>query len=151
MSTQRTGVVNGSDIVLFLNTAESNDSPTFVPVAACTSSKISYKSGTKQRATKDQKNSLFKEKTVNSIDVTVSVEAFVAVSENFPFSMLRQELKKGKLVKLKYGFAEEQSGDEYEEGMFVIDSLDMNNPAQDDSTFSAQFSNSGEVKTSKKS
>lgn len=145
------GVVNGSDIVLFINTSEDNASPNYEAVAACTSSKISYKSGTKTRATKDAKNSLFKAKTVNSVDVNISVEAFVFIDSKFTYSELRKKIKKGELVKLKYGFEEEQTGDEYEEGMFVIDSLDMNNPAQEDSTFSAQFSNSGEVETKTKS
>ena len=56
-------------------------------------------------------------------------------------------MKARKPVKLKYGFAQETTGDKYEEGLFVITSLEESSPADDDATYSATFENSGVVET----
>lgn len=59
-------------------------------------------------------------------------------------------MKSREAVKLKYGFAQEEAGDKYEEGLFVITSLEQTSAAGEDATYSATFENSGEVKTSTK-
>ena len=59
-------------------------------------------------------------------------------------------MKAKSLVKLKYGFAQEETGDDYEEGEFAIDSLEETSQAGEDVTYSAQFSSSGEVVTKQK-
>ncbi len=59
-------------------------------------------------------------------------------------------MKAKKNIKLKYGLANEEAGDEYEEGEFVIDSLEETSQAGDDVTYSSQFSSSGEVVTKQK-
>lgn len=59
-----------------------------------------------------------------------------------------QELfKKGKPIKLRFGYRETKEGATYEEGMFIIDSFEVTTPAKEESTYSASFSNTGEVKT----
>ena len=67
------------------------------------------------------------------------------------YDKLLEIMKSRQPVLLKYGFKEEETGDTYEEGKFVITSLEKTDPAEDDSTYSASFENSGEVTTKKKS
>ena len=61
-------------------------------------------------------------------------------------------MKEKKNILLKYGLAAavEQTGDEYEEGEFVIESLEETSQAGEDVTYSAQFSSSGEIVTKQK-
>ena len=68
--TVTTEIVNGSSIMLFLD-----GKPTLV----AKSHKISYKSSTESVITKDVESSLYVQKMVKQIDVTISVDAFVAV------------------------------------------------------------------------
>ena len=48
-------------------------------------------------------------------------------------------------MKLKYAYKGEENT-KYRVGLFVITSLQRNDPADDDSTFSATFENSGKVR-----
>ena len=51
---------------------------------------------------------------------------------------------------VKYGYKEEETGDTYEEGKFLITDLEKTDSAEDDSTYSASFENTGEVTTKTK-
>lgn len=60
--------------------------------------------------------------------------------------------KEGKPVKLRYGYRSNAPTDAtHEEGMFLIDSIEMTHPAKEEATYSASFSNTGEIKTVKAS
>lgn len=59
-------------------------------------------------------------------------------------------MKSREPVKLKYGFTEEQANDKYEEGLFVITSLEQTSAAGEDATYSATFENTGAVETKTK-
>lgn len=130
---------DGSDLMVFLGDK---------PMLAAKSHKIAYKTTTKTITTKDTTNSKYKRKIVTGIDVTITADA-LSVVEPAPtavgYTELLAELKKGTSVELKFGLKDKTGS--YESGKFVVDSLDLNTPAGEESSYSAQFSNDGEVKT----
>lgn len=129
-------IVNGSSIMLFIG-----DKPTLV----AKSHKISYKSSTESVVTKDLESSLYAQKMVKQIDVTISVDAFVAVSNNSGIVAddLVTELLKAKEVTCKYG-KKDKIG-KHQEGKFIIDSIDITSQAGERATYSATLSNSGPI------
>ena len=129
-------IVNGSSIMLFVG-----DKPTLV----AKSHKISYKSSTESVITKDVDSSLYAQKMVKQIDVTISVDAFVAVSNNggIVADDLVSELLKAKEVTCKYG-KKDKTG-KCQEGKFIIDSIDITSQAGERATYSATLSNSGPI------
>ena len=130
---------NGSDLMLYHEEK---------PTLAAKSHKISYKTTTKQIVTKDVENSLYAKKFVSKIDVSITCDALVAVGgTGVGATELLAKLKEAKEVKLKFG-RKDNTGT-YEEGNFIIDSIDINTPAGEEASYTATFSNSGEVKTVK--
>ena len=129
-------IVNGSSIMLFVG-----DKPTLV----AKSHKISYKSSTESVVTKDVESSLYAQKMVKQIDVTISVDAFVAVSNNSGIVAddLVTELLKAKEVTCKYG-KKDKTG-KHQEGKFIIDSIDITSQAGERATYSATLSNTGPI------
>ncbi len=145
-----TKVINGSDIMLFVEVTKGSTKK-FVPTVAAKSHKISYKASTKTRVTKDTTNSLYEQKSVKTISVSISVDGFVAVDKDKADTMdLLRLMKTGQAVKAKYGAKEGKAGDSYEEGMFIIESWDSSSPASEDATYSATLVNTGEVNTVEK-
>lgn len=134
--TVTTEIVNGSSIMLFLD-----GKPTLV----AKSHKISYKSNTESVITKDVESSLYVQKMVKQIDVTISVDAFVAVpnSGGIVAEDLVSALLKAKEVICKYG-KKDKTG-KYQEGKFIIDSIDITSQAGERATYSATLSNSGPI------
>lgn len=134
--TATTEIVNGSSIMLFIG-----DKPTLV----AKSHKISYKSSTESVVTKDVESSLYAQKMVKQIDVTISVEAFVAVPNNggIVAEDLVSELLKAKEVTCKYG-KKDKTG-KHQEGKFIIDSIDITSQAGERATYSATLSNTGPI------
>ena len=130
--------INGSDIMLYLDGK---------PSLAAKSHKISYKTNTKQIITKDVQNSLYAQKIVTRIDVSISCDALVAVgdSKSFGSTELLAKLKEAKTVDLRYG--NKDNTGTFEEGKFIIDSIDITSPAGEEASYTATFSNYGEVKT----
>lgn len=130
---------DGSDLMVFLGSK---------PMLAAKSHKIAYKTSTKSITTKDSVNSKYQRKIVTRIDVTITADALSVVepaSETVGYTELLKELKKGTSVELRFGL-KDKSGS-FETGKFVIDSLDLNTPAGEEASYTAQFSNDGEVKT----
>ena len=131
---------DGSDLMVFLAGK---------PMLAAKSHKIAYKTSTKSITTKDSVNSKYQRKIVTRIDVTITADALSVVesdAETVGYTELLTELKKGTSVELRFGL-KDKSGS-FETGKFVIDSLDLNTPAGEEASYTAQFSNDGEVKTS---
>lgn len=143
------GYVEGRDLMLYVNTATGEATPTWSPTAAATSHSVSYSAETKERVTKDSTNGAYGEKKVTKLAVSISCEALVKYDEVVGWGKLLEMFKERKPVKLKYGFANEETGDGYEEGLFVITSLEQSSPAGEDATYSASFENTGEVETKK--
>lgn len=134
--TATTEIVNGSSIMLFIG-----DKPTLV----AKSHKISYKSSTESVVTKDVESSLYAQKMVKQIDVTISVDAFVAVPNNSGIVAedLVSELLKAKEVTCRYG-KKDKTG-KHQEGKFIIDSIDITSQAGERATYSATLSNTGPI------
>ena len=134
--TVTTEIVNGSSIMLFLD-----GKPTLV----AKSHKISYKSSTESVITKDIESSLYAQKMVKQIDVTISIDAFVAVpnSGGVVAEDLVSALLKAKEMTCKYG-KKDKTG-KYQEGKFIIDSIDITSQAGERATYSATLSNSGPI------
>lgn len=143
------GYVEGRDLMLYVDTAADSETPAWSPTAAATSHTISNSAETKERVTKDSANGAYGEKKVTKLAVSISCEALVKYNETVGWDKLLEVFKSRKPVKLKYGFANEETGDGYEEGLFVITSLEQSSPAGEDATYSASFENTGEVKTKK--
>ncbi len=142
----RSGYVEGGDLMLYIKTG-SDASPVYQPQAAATNHTITYSGETKERVTKDTANGAFSEKKVTKLSVQIKADALVMFGEGFTYDKLVELMKKREPVKLKYGFANEQTGDKYEEGMFVITSLEQSSQAGEDATCSATFDNTGEIQT----
>lgn len=140
-------VIDGNDLLLYVDTGEVPQTPQWTAVANATSHQITTSSETKERVTKDVSGK-WKEKKVVGLSVSIKCEALVG-KEGYGYKELLKIQKEGKPVKLKYGFREgvEGEGDEYEEGLFIIATLDKNDPAKEDSTMSATFENTGPVDT----
>lgn len=147
MAREKGDYIEGRDLMLFVDSATEGPSPTWTPTAAATSHTISYSGETKERVTKDTANGAFSQKTVTKLSVSITCEALKTFNADCGFDKLLELMKARKPVKLKYGFAQETTGDKYEEGLFVITSLEESSPADDDATYSATFENSGVVET----
>ena len=137
------GVMDGRDLMLYIDTAESGDTPTWQAQALATSHTITYNTETKERLTKDSPGGN-PEKRVTAVNVTIKADALRSFGDKDK-KLLLATMKAKKNIKLKYGLA-----NEYEEGEFVIDSLEETSQAGDDVTYSAQFSSSGDVVTKQK-
>ena len=150
MERQNGDIVEGRDLMLYLNTGASGENPTYTPQAAATSHTITYSAETKERVTKDTKNGAFSNKTVTKLGVSIKSDCLVSVGDAAGWDKLLATFKARKPIKLKYGFVDEKNGDSYEEGMFVITSLEQNSPADEDASYSATFENDGAVETKSK-
>jgi len=139
-------IIEGRDLMLYINTG-SESTPTYTPQAAATSHTITYSGETKERVTKDTGNGAYSEKKVTKLGVSIKCEALVSFGDAAGYDKLLGVMKSREAVKLKYGFSETQSGEKYEEGMFVITSMEQTSAAGEDATYSATFENTGAVET----
>lgn len=151
MSRQNGDIIEGRDLMLYIDTAAPNaEEAVYTPQAAATSHTITYSGEAKERVTKDSGNGAYSEKKITKLGVSIKCEALVSFGDAVGYDTLLDTLKSRKAVKLKYGFAQESAGDKYEEGLFVITSMEQTSAAGEDATYSATFENTGEVKTSTK-
>ncbi|RGP09268.1 phage tail tube protein [Parabacteroides gordonii] len=141
-------VMDGRDLMLYINTGGSGGNPTWEAQALATNHTITYSTETKERLTKDSPGGN-PEKRITKVTVSIKADALRAFGDTAKKYLLAA-MKAKSLVKLKYGFAQEETGDDYEEGEFAIDSLEETSQAGEDVTYSAQFSSSGEVVTKQK-
>lgn len=142
--------MEGRDLMLYVNTAETNENPTYKAQAAATNHTITYSGETKKRVTKDSSNGAFSNVKVTNLSVTIKSDCLVSIGDSAGWEKLLAVFKLRKPVKLKYGFAAEEQGDDYEEGLFVITGLEQTSSATDDAQYSATFENDGAVETKKK-
>lgn len=149
---RKTGdILEGRDLMLYINTEEgTNEAPVYVAQAAATSHTISYSGETKERITKDSTSGAYSEKKVTKLSVSIKCEALVSFGDAAGYNKLLEIMKGRQPVKLKYGFAAEETGDKYEEGLFVITSIEQTSAASEDATYSASFENTGAVETKTK-
>ena len=151
MAKQKGYYIEGRDIMLYAKTGTSDETPTYTATAAAKSHSINYSGETKERVTKDSGSGAWSEKRVTKLGVSIKVEALTVYNVDCGYDKLLEIIKSRQPVLLKYGFKEEETEDTNDEGKFVITSLEKTDPADDDSTYSASFENTGEVTTKKKS
>ena len=151
------GIIDGGDILVYVNTGTAQ-SPTWLPAAHCTECSIQNSTEVRKRSTKD--TGQFAEKRAGEQTTNISVNA-LATYGDFNYFSLRELQLAGTPVMVKYSgrpaadvtagkaLVAEQAGDKYEEGLFLITSVERNDAKDADSTMTAQFENSGavEIKT----
>jgi hypothetical protein len=154
---ENTGIISGGDIMVYVNTG-TEAVPVWTPTAHATEHKISHSTELRTRKTKDTGKS--SQKKAGEQSTTINISALATYGTHNYFDLRTLQLA-GAEVMLKYsgrlaadvtaGKAEvsEQIGDKYEQGKFLITSLERTDPTDADSTMSATFENSGlpEIKT----
>ena len=153
----KTGYINGSDLLLYIQTGGTSESPTMKAVGHCTSHTTTFTSETKDRAVKPAASAamtagLWKGKSVTGLSVSVSAEGLRFYDEaECGYADVLAAWKEGKSIYIK-GCERNENGNDaqnvpsfYLSGLFVISSLEESAPAQDDATYSIQLENDGEV------
>lgn len=142
-TTTKKGYCNGSDMLVYVGDKA---------VGHCTTHTTTCNSETKEHAVKPVaskgiSSGKWKGKTVVGLSIAVSVEGLVFYGETETgYKALYKAWKAGESIKLKC-MERENSTKPYLAGNFVIASLERTDPAQDDSTYSANFENDGEPDT----
>jgi len=147
---ENAGIIDGGDILVYINTG-TDVTPVWSPMFHCTECSIKHATEIRTRMTKDTGKSA--EKRAGQQTTTISVNALASYSTYNYFELRALQLA-GTPVKLKYSGrpaadvtalkceVAEQVGDKYEEGMFIITSLDRTDAKDADSTMTASFENS---------
>jgi hypothetical protein len=150
-----TGIVNGGDILLYMNTG-TDVSPVWTPIAHATEHTLAWKTELRDRVTKN--TGAWRSRKAGIMDVTINVSGLTTY-DGYGYADLLALAKTRASVMAKYagrlaadvtaGEAEvaEASGDKYEEGTFIIESVDRSDGVNADSTFSAVLQSDGEVET----
>lgn len=131
-----TGVINGSDMLLFIDVAG-----TLTPIAHLTSQSFDSSMATKDRSSKDTGSFVVKRK--GKITSSISFEG-LATYDGYNFWSLYALHVAGTAVTVKYGGhsdntregIEEQVGDKYLECTGIIASIKRSDPNDEDSTIS---------------
>ena len=137
----KNGYINGSDILLKIGGKA---------VGHCTTHSATYSSETKDRAVKPVASatvsaSLWKGKGVTGLSVSISADGLRNYDETEGgFKTLLAAWVAGQAVQV-IGFERESDATPYLSGNFVITSLEENDPAQDDATYSISLENDGVV------
>ncbi len=145
------GYRQGRDLLLGFVKADK-----FVPLGFSTGCKISDKTETGERVTKEQpvnpgqvQHAMWKEKYVKGLSETITAEGFVydgdAAAEN-GMPSLKGIFLSAVPVTLRYKYREADEGrDKYYEGQFILTSLEHDGPADDDEKWNVAFENNGPV------
>lgn len=137
----KTGYVNGSDMLLIVGTKA---------IGHCTSHTLTYSTETKDHAVKPPQSQAssdgkFKEKSVSGLSYSIKADSLYFYDETeMGFDDLTALWIKGEPVTVKCverGSA--ANAVPYLEGSCIIDSLEMNAPANDDVSCSISLSNNG--------
>jgi len=139
----KTGYVNGSDMLLYVNDKA---------IGHCTTHTTTMNSDTKDRAVKPVASKgitsgLWKGKGVVGLSISISAEGLNFYDETeCGYRELLAIWKEGASVTCKC-MEREESEKPYLEGSFIISSLERTDPAQDDSSYSISLENDGEPTT----
>jgi len=136
-------IIQGSDVLVHVNTGTA-EVPVWKPVAHQTSCSISNSATTKERVQKS--TGKWKGKKVVGLATTIKCDALASYDADGGYDVLNALFKAGASLLVKYS-GTEIAGKKYEQGLFVITSLERNDPAQDDSTMSVTLENDGEIET----
>lgn len=141
MAESELDIINGSDILVHVNVG-TEAVPSWKPVAHQTTCSVNNASETKSRVTKS--GGLWKKKRVTGLSTVIKCDALCSYDADGGYAKLHSLWIAAKEVMIRYALVSE-AGKDYYEGLFVIASLDRNDPAQDDSTMSVSFENSGAI------
>ena len=145
------GYRQGRDLLLgFINTNR------FVPLGYSTGCKISDKTDTGERTTKEQaanpgqiQHAMWKEKYVKGLSETITSEGFVydgEAADHNGMPSLKGIFLAALPVTLRYKYRDADEGrDKYYEGQYILTNLDHDGPADDDEKWSVTFENTGPV------
>jgi len=139
----KTGYCNGSDMLLYVNGKA---------IGHCSTHTTTLNSETKDRAVKPVASKgitsgLWKGKGVVGLSVSISAEGMGFYDETeCGYRELLALWKTGKSVTVRC-MERETSDNPYLEGNFIIASLERQDPAQDDATYSISLENDGEPTT----
>lgn len=118
-------------------------------IAYCTSHTITFNTETKEYQVKPPASEppsagLFKGRTVNGLGITLSFEGLRGTdSTENGYDELSALWGKGESIEVE-AFKRSKDTAPHLKGMFVLDSLEEQSPADDDATYSGQMSNDGE-------
>jgi len=141
MAESELDIINGSDILVHVNTG-TVEVPVWKPVAHQSTCSVSNTSETKSRVTKA--SGLWKKKRVTGLGTVIKCDALCSYDTDGGYAKLHALWLAAKEVMIRYALVATE-GKDYYEGNFVITNLDRNDPAQDDSTMSISFENSGAI------
>lgn len=127
----------------------------FVALGYSTGCKISDKTDTGERITKEQANpniiqrAMWKEKYIKGMSETITAEGFVydgGEGRAFGLPDMKKMFLQAIPVVLRYKYrAANEVRDKFYQGTFVITSLEQDGPADDDEKWSVTFENTGPV------
>lgn len=145
-----TGYQHGSDMLVGI-VSEGN---TFTPLGHSKTCTITNAAETKERAVKptlaDRPTAgnigMWKDKSVNSLSVSISAEGFKFYGDALGYDELLKMWEAGQPVKVRYALRGEETK-KYREGSFIITSLEEQNPGDDDASYTISMENSGLVET----
>lgn len=138
MSTTKTGYVNGSDLLLYVNDKA---------VGHCTTHTTTFDTETKDRSVKpvasaSMAQALWKSSGVTGLSISISFEGLCFYDETeFSIKDLLDVWAKGKSIDVKC--MERESEEPYLKGKFVMTQLEQDAPAQDDVTYKGTLKNDG--------
>jgi predicted secreted protein len=141
MAESELDIINGSDILVHVNVG-TEELPEWKPVAHQTSCSVSNSSTTKERTTKA--SGLWKGKKVTGLATSIKCDALASYDADGGYAKMHELWIAAKELLIRYALVD-TAGKDYYEGKFVITALERNDPAQDDSTMSVTFENSGAI------
>lgn len=143
MSVTKTGYVNGSDMLLYVDGKA---------IGHCTTHSTEFSSETKDRQVKPVASApmsagLWKAKGVTGLSISISADGLACYDEpEAGFGTLFDLWTKGKSVTVKC-MERENSDKPYLQGKFIISKVSRQDGAQDDSTYSISLDNDGMPET----
>ena len=138
------GVIDGGDLLLYVKVGS-----TWTLIGEAKSHSLSNKSEVRIRRTKS--SGLYPSRRIVGLDASVTTDCLVTYDGYGYFDLLTlQQSRTSVKLKLAGRTAQvagrgdvEEAGDKYLEASFVIESLDLNAPNEDDASFTANFSIDG--------
>lgn len=132
---------DGTDLILGIMIAEA-----FTPLGHSDDCKISYKSETGERVTKEATTQKWKEKYVKSLSVSITASGFVYKGDAANLPKLEELFLAHEPIEARWGYRDEVAT-VYHSCSCIISSLDDEGKAGDDEKYSLTLENSGAVTT----
>ena len=130
---------DGTDLILGVMVGDK-----FEPLGHSDECKVSYKSETGDRVTKEESSKKWKEKYVKSLSVSITASGFVYKGDKANLPELEDLMLAHEPIEARWGYRGEVDKT-YHTGKFVISSLDDEGKAGDDEKYSLTLENSGAV------